>query len=206
MKKNRKKIFYRILLILLIIAAIIVGGMIFHKQYEDRVYNEENKELVKLFHEEEKKMEKESSKNDKEEKNKIELEYKGQKVIGLIKIPVIDLEYPILEKTTNLAMATSISRYYGGEINEYGNVSLAGHNNYSGTMFGKNKNLKLGDKVLLTDLTGNTLEYEIYSVFVTHPDDTEVLETKDKTIREVTLITCKNGRSERLIIKAKQII
>ena len=206
MKKRNKLLIYRVLLILLIIAAIVIGGIIFHKQYEDQVYEKENKELVTVFHEEKDKMEKENSKNDKKETKKIDLEYKGQKVIGLIEIPAIDLEYPILEKTTNLAMATSISRYYGGEINEYGNVSLAGHNNYSGTMFGKNKNLKKGDDVLLTDLTGNTLRYEIYDIFVTHPDDTEVLETKDKTIREVTLITCKNGRSERLIIKAKEII
>ena len=206
MKKNKKIFIYRILLILLIIAAVIVGGVIFHKQYEDQVYEKENKELVIVFHEEIKKVDNENSKNDKKEKKIIDLKYKGQKVIGLIEIPAIDLEYPILEKTTKLAMATSISRYYGGEINEYGNVSLAGHNNYSGTMFGRNKNLKKGDKVLLTDLTGKTLEYEIYDIFVTHPDDTKVLETKDKTIREVTLITCKNGRSERLIIKAKEII
>ena len=205
MKKGKKLLIYRILLIILIIAAVIVGGIIFHKQYEDQVYEKENKELVEIFHEEINKMEKENSKNDKSKNKKIDLEYKGQKVIGLIKIPAIDLEYPILEKTTNLAMATSISRYYGGEINELGNVSLAGHNNYSGTMFGKNKNLKKGDDVLLTDLTGKTLKYEIYDKFVTHPDDTDVLETKDKTIREVTLITCKNGRSERLIIKAKEI-
>ena len=206
MKKNRKILIYRVLLILLIIAAVTIGGVIFHKQYEDQVYEKENKELVIVFHEEIKKVDNENSKNDKKEKKIIDLKYKGQKVIGLIEIPAIDLEYPILEKTTKLAMATSISRYYGGEINEYGNVSLAGHNNYSGTMFGRNKNLKKGDKVLLTDLTGKTLEYEIFDIFVTHPDDTKVLETKDKTIREVTLITCKNGRSERLIIKAKEII
>ena len=206
MKKNRRILIYRILLILLIIAAVIVGGVIFHKQYEDQVYEKENKELVIVFHEEIKKVDNENSKNDKKEKKIIDLKYKGQKVIGLIEIPAIDLEYPILEKTTKLAMATSISRYYGGEINELGNVSLAGHNNYSGTMFGRNKNLKKGDKVLLTDLTGKTLEYEIFDIFVTHPDDTKVLETKDKAIREVTLITCKNGRSQRLIIKAKEII
>lgn len=197
--KNKKLMIYRILLVLLIIAAIVVGGKIFHKQYEDQIYDKENKELVEMFHNQE------NSKNDKDKKQ-IELEYKGQKVIGLIEIPTIDLEYPILDKTTKLAMATSISRYYGGEINEYGNVSLAGHNNYSGTMFGKNKNLKLGDKVLLTDLSGTTLEYEIYDIFVTNPDDTTILETKDKNTREVTLITCKNGRAERLIIKAKEII
>ncbi len=200
MKKNKKILVYRILIIILIIAGSIVGGMLFNKQREDRVYDEENKELVSLFHDEIEK----NSKNDKEKK-KVELTYKGYNVIGLIEIPEIDLEYPIIDRTTKITMATSISRFSGGEVNEYGNISLAGHNNYSGTMFGKNKKLKLKDKVLLTDLTGNTIEYEIYKIFVTNPDDVSILESKDKTIREVTLITCKNGRSERLIIKAREI-
>ena len=199
MKKNKKMFLYKMLLILLIISAIVLGGIIFNKQHEDFVYDSENKELVNLFHEQEK----ENSKNDKENKQ-VDLKYKGYNVIGLIEIPVIDLEYPILEKTTKLTMATSISRFSGGEINEYGNVSLAGHNNYSGTMFGKNKKLKLNDKILLTDLTGRTIKYEIYDIFVTDPNDTKILETNDKTKREVTLITCKNGRSERLIIKARE--
>ena len=199
MKKNKKILFYRVLLIILIISAVVLGGIIFNKQYEDHVYDNENKELVSLFHEQEIK----NSKNDKEKKQ-VDLKYKGYNVIGLIEIPTINLEYPILEKTTKLTMATSISRFSGGEVNEYGNISLAGHNNYSGTMFGKNKNLKLNDKILLTDLTGRTIEYEIYDILVTDPNDTKILETKDETKREVTLITCKNGRSERLIIKARE--
>ena len=201
MKKNKKLLMYRILLIILIIAGLIIGAMLFNKQREDHVYDEENKELVSLFHKEIEK----NSENDKEKK-KVELTYKGYNVIGLIEIPAIDLEYPILDRTTKITMATSISRFSGGEVNEYGNISLAGHNNYSGTMFGKNKRLKLKDKVLLTDLAGNTIEYEIYDIFVTNPDDTSILESKDKAIREVTLITCKNGRSERLIIKAREIV
>ena len=104
-------------------------------------------------------------------------------------------------------MKVSISKYWGGDINSYGNVSLAGHNNrITLTMFGKNKNLKNGDSVFLTDLTGTTVEYIIYDTFITDPDDVSILETKDETIREVTLITCKNGRSERLIIKAREVI
>lgn len=201
MKKNNKILMYRILLIILIIAGLIIGAILFNKQREDHVYDEENKELVSLFHKEIEK----NSENDKEKK-KVELTYKGYNVIGLIEIPAIDLEYPILDRTTKITMATSISRFSGGEVNEYGNISLAGHNNYSGTMFGKNKKLKLKDKVLLTDLAGNTIEYEIYDIFVTNPDDTSILESKDKAIREVTLITCKNGRSERLIIKAREIV
>lgn len=196
--KKKEMLVYKLLLVILIIVAIVIGSIIIHKQYEDRVYDDENKEIVKLFHEQE------ESQDDKRTK-KVELKYQGYDVIGLIEIPAINLEYPILDKTTKATMRTSISRFSGGDINEVGNVSLAGHNNYSGTMFGKNKNLKLKDKVLLTNLAGVTIEYEIYDIFVTDPDDTSILETKDETKREVTLITCKNGRSERLIIKAREI-
>ena len=97
MKKNKKILFYRVLLIILIIFAVVLGGIIFNKQYEDHVYDNENKELVSLFHEQEIK----NSKNDKEKKQ-VDLKYKGYNVIGLIEIPTINLEYPILEKKFQL--------------------------------------------------------------------------------------------------------
>ena len=103
-------------------------------------------------------------------------------------------------------MKYAIVKYWGGEVNEYGNLSIAGHNNYNGTMFGKTKNLKVGDKIELTDMNDQTIEYQIYDIFKTDPNDVTILETKDKTIREVTLITCTNGNRERLILKAKEII
>lgn len=192
---NKSLLIYKIMLIILVIATLIIFVNIFKKQYDDKIYDNENDEITELFH-----------KAEENEDSSIELELQGHRVIGIIKIPAIDLEYPIIEKTTKETMRISISRFYGGDINEYGNVSLAGHNNYSGTMFGKNKNLKIGDNIYLTDLNKRTIEYEIYDIFTTTPTDTSILETEDEESREVTLITCKNGRSERLIIKAKEFI
>lgn len=192
---NKNLIVYKIFLIMLIIAGIIIFAIIFKKQYNDQVYDKENDEVTKNFHE---------LQETQNQEQPIELQMQGHKVIGIIKIPAIDLEYPIIDKTTKETMRISISKFSGGEINEIGNVALAGHNNYSGTMFGKNKNLKIKDKIYLTDLTRRTIEYEIYNIFVTDPNDTTILETEDKTKRELTLITCKNGRSERLIIKARE--
>ncbi len=192
---NKNLIVYKIFLIMLIIAGIIIFAIIFRKQYNDQVYDKENDEVTKNFHE---------LQEAQNQEQPIELQMQGHKVIGIIKIPEIDLEYPIIDKTTKETMRISISKFSGGEINEIGNVALAGHNNYSGTMFGKNKNLKIKDKIYLTDLTRRTIEYEIYNIFVTDPNDTSILETEDKTKRELTLITCKNGRSERLIIKARE--
>lgn len=192
---NKNLIVYKIFLIMLIIAGIIIFAIIFKKQYNDQVYDKENDEVTKNFHE---------LQEAQNQEQPIELQMQGHKVIGIINIPAIDLEYPIIDKTTKETMRISISKFSGGEINEIGNVALAGHNNYSGTMFGKNKNLKIKDKIYLTDLTRRTIEYEIYNIFVTDPNDTSILETEDKTKRELTLITCKNGRSERLIIKARE--
>lgn len=192
---NKNLIVYKIFLIMLIIAGIIIFAIIFKKQYNDQVYDKENDEVTKNFHE---------LQEAQNQEQPIELQMQGHKVIGIIKIPAIDLEYPIIDKTTKETMRISISKFSGGEINEIGNVALAGHNNYSGTMFGKNKNLKIKDKIYLTDLTRRIIEYEIYNIFVTDPNDTSILETEDKTKRELTLITCKNGRSERLIIKARE--
>lgn len=103
-------------------------------------------------------------------------------------------------------MKFSIVKYWGGQVNDYGNLSIAGHNNYDGTMFGKTKHLQKGDIVELTDLKNQTIQYEVYEIFVTDPNDVTILQTKDESIREVTLITCTNGNRERLILKAKEVI
>lgn len=197
MKNKSKLLFYKIFLIILLIASVITIVLIVKKYGTQNKYEEKNEEVVEVF----------SRTEEKVSEDGISLiEFEGFKVIGLIKIPSIDLEYPILEQTTDDAMRVSISRYWGGDINSYGNVSLAGHNNkITLTMFGKNKYLKNGDSVFLTDLTGKTIEYQIYDTFITDPDDVSILRTTDTAIREVTLITCTNGRANRLINKAREV-
>lgn len=197
MKNKNKLLFYKVFLCALLISLIITVILIVKKYGTQEKYEEKNEEIVEVF----------SRTEEKIDQNGISLiEFEGFKVIGLIKIPAIDLEYPILEQTTDEAMKVSISKYWGGDINSYGNVSLAGHNNkITLTMFGKNKNLKNGDSIFLTDLTGTTIEYKIYDTFITDPDDVSILRTTDKSVREVTLITCTNGRANRLINKAIEV-
>ena len=190
---------YKIIFCILIILIIFVIGLILIKEMKSNENEKKNQEVVENF-----------SSIDNTQKQ--ELTLSGYKVIGLIKIPAINLEYPILDMEISnpdeakAPMKLAIVKYWGGEVNGYGNLSLAGHNNYNGTMFGKTKNLKVGDIVELTDLNNQTIQYQIYEIFKTDPNDVTILETKDKTIREVTLITCTNGNRERLILKAKEMI
>lgn len=132
------------------------------------------------------------------------MEYKGHKVVGIIHIPKIELEYPILSETTNETLRLSITKFWGNGVNKIGNLSVAGHNNYDGTMFGKTKDLEIGDVIELTDMTKVTRQYIIYDKYITDPNDISIIEADVFGTREVTLITCSNGNKERLIIKARE--
>lgn len=144
--------------------------------------------------------------NSIEEDNTVtEIEIDGYKVLGIIRIPKIDLEYPILNETTNVSMKKSITKFWGPELNEIGNLTLAGHNNRDGTMFGKVKKLEIGDIIEIQDLYKNTVQYQIFDMYVIEPNDVSCVKSVDPNAKEVTLITCTNGNKNRLITKAREI-
>ena len=207
MKKNNIELkIYKAFFYMLLISAIVVIGMIVYKYGSNQKNEKESKEVVDTF------SKIDFSKNEEESRSQIQLEYKGYNVIGIVKIPKIDIEYPILEigeidpENAKEPMKLSIIKYWGENVNDYGNLSIAGHNNKDGTMFGKTKKLEIGDIVELTDINGQIIQYSIYNIFVTDPNDVSILLPKDEIIREVTLITCTNGNKQRLILKAKEIL
>ena len=196
---KNKVYMYKVIYILLIIALIIVVILIAGKELTSKNNEKLNQEVLSEF-------------NNITDTNQIgELTLNGYDVIGKVKIPKINIEYPILNietsnpEETKVPMRYGIVKYWGRNVNDYGNLSIAGHNNYNGTMFGKTKKLEIGDIVELTDLTNRTIQYKIYDIFVTDPNDVSILKTEDETVREVTLITCTNGNKERLILKAREI-
>ena len=141
-----------------------------------------------------------------EELKQVQVEYEGYNVVGIISVPAIGIEYPILDTTNEKTMKVAITKFWGNDVNELGNFTMAGHNNKDGTMFGKTKRLNIGDKINMTDLTGRTIEYEIFDQYLIDPNDVSCVKSVKENTREVTLITCANGRSNRLITKAREVI
>lgn len=188
---------YKIIRIILVIATIIVAFLVIRKFYKS--YKTENKAQAVLA----------EIKTDIEGQNtsieEINAELGGYKVIGIIKIPKIDLEYPILEETNVDSLNISITKFWGNEINEIGNVTLAGHNNLNGVMFGKIKKLVEGDIIELTDKQNITLKYKVFKTEVIDPNDISIILPIEEGTREVTLITCTNGRANRFIVKAREM-
>lgn len=129
--------------------------------------------------------------------------YKGFTVIGTIEIPEINLSYPILEKASTSAIEKSVAMLYGVGPNNPGNTLIIGHNYRNGQFFANNKNLSIGDKVYITDLSGKRLPYTIYDKFETTTEDTEFITRNTNGAREISLQTCTDDGSLRLIILAK---
>ena len=208
-KNNIELKIYKAIFYMLLTAAVVVIGMIIYKYGSNLKNEKESQEAVAAFSNID--FSKNGEESGSQEQNLIQLEYKGYKMIGIVKIPKINIEYPILEigdidpENAKQPMKLSIIKFWGEKVNDYGNLSIAGHNNKDGTMFGKTKKLQKGDIVELTDLTGQTIQYSIYDIFVTDPNDVSILLPKEEVIREVTLITCTNGNKQRLILKAKEI-
>ena len=136
-------------------------------------------------------------------------------VKGSIDIPKTNCKYPILEKVTVDSLKKSVAildivsspelNRAVKDLNVAGtNAFILGHNYRNGQFFSDNDKLSIGDTINITDQTGTTVTYTIYHMFYTTPDDVSFMERDvDINTREITLQTCNNDSSERLIIFAK---
>ena len=130
--------------------------------------------------------------------------YEGFEMVGTIEIPATKIKYPILADLSKASIEKAIAVMYpsNAELNSVGNVVLVGHNYRNGTFFSNNKKLKEGDKIYITDVAGNKVEYKIYSTFITTPEDFSFGPRDTAGKREITLSTCTDDVKSRLIILA----
>lgn len=130
--------------------------------------------------------------------------YKGFPLVGTIEIPAIELKCPILEEASKDAIEVAVAVNGGPGINRVGNTIIIGHNYRNGTFFSNNKNLANGDKIYITDKEGMKVEYSIFNIYTTTPEDSKYYERDTQGKREVTLVTCTDDTKSRLIICARE--
>lgn len=188
--------------IILIISAII-GNTIYGIYKESTIsdtpnktaiINENNTELIKNNVNS-------NEKNQNSIKEKIAKEYKGYVVSAKLEIPKIKLDTYVLDEKSEEAMWVCPTKYYGPEPNEVGNYCIAAHNYDKENMFNHIIELEIGDKIYLTDNKNGRIEYRVYDIYKTEPENTEPL-MQDTGKTEITLITCSDYSSKRIIVKA----
>jgi sortase A len=125
--------------------------------------------------------------------------------VGTIKIPKINVSYPILSETSDALLKVAPCKFWGPNPNEVGNLCIVGHNYRNNRFFSKVPTLTNGDTIEIMDLTGTTVTYEVYDNHVVDPTDVSDTTQKTNGKREITLITCTNDSKQRVVVKATAI-
>lgn len=121
----------------------------------------------------------------------------GQDYIGVLRIPALDLELPVINEWSYPHLKIAPCRYEGSAY--LGNLVLAGHNYRS--HFGSLKNLTQGDTVTFTDMDGNIFTYEVAALETLQPTAVE-----DMTAGgwDLTLFTCTYGGQSRVTVRCER--
>ena len=127
--------------------------------------------------------------------------------IAIINIPKINVNYPILNKTTDELLKIAPTKFWGSEPNEIGNFCIVGHNYRTDKFFSKIEKLEKDDIIEITDMSGRTLKYGVYDKFIVEPDNTASTSQLTRGKKEITLITCTTGTNQRTrsVIKAREV-
>lgn len=107
------------------------------------------------------------------------------RAIGILRIPKIHLEAPILEGTDDFSLNQGIGRIPGtAAIAAPGNVGIAGHRD---GFFRKLKDVVVGDEVEIVT-HADTRTYVVDRVIIVDPHDISVLKPRERP--SLTLVTC----------------
>ena len=213
--------FLTVLLIVIIVAIIGLGGYLGYNYYTSSTKVKDADKYVSTFVEEVGNTTEETNTSDSQgsiseniaasdvgsnNANKKQT-YKGFNVLGTIEIPKTNVKYPILEPPASndkIEVAVAVDYPYKDvTLNSVGNVTIAGHNYRNGTFFSDNNKLTNGDKIYITDLTGTKVEYTVYNKFTTEFKDRTYNNRDTDGKREITLYSCTDDLSGRLIVEAR---
>ena len=131
--------------------------------------------------------------------------FNGFTVAGSIEIPATNLKSPIIARAeySKSALENAIVEIYGPGLNQVGNTTLAGHNYRNGNFFSNNKKLNIGDKIYITDLEGHRQSYTIYNKYEAAENESDYMTRDTQGAVEISLSTCTDDSSARLIIWAR---
>ena len=118
----------------------------------------------------------------------------GVDYVGVLRIPALALELPVISQWSYPLLKIAPCRYSGSAYQN--NLVLCAHNYAS--HFGNLKNLHIGDAVTFTDMDGNLFTYQVAELETLPPQATEEMENGDW---DLTLFTCTVGGQSRVTVR-----
>ena len=127
-----------------------------------------------------------------------EKEYDGRTYVGVLAIPALNVELPVLGDGSRSGAKIAPCRYEGTAYLD--NLVICAHNYNS--HFGRLNTLKTGELVYFTDMDGNRFTYQVVSFEVLQPNQIE--EMCDEQW-DLTLFTCTLGGRTRFTVRCEKI-
>ena len=124
------------------------------------------------------------------------LEIDGNRYIGTISIPALELELPVLENWSLALLKLAPCRYMGTPYQ--GNFILCAHN-YS-THFGRLDDLQPGDTVVFTDVEGTAFFYTVAETDLLPGSAVEEMEIGGW---DLSLFTCTTNGQTRVTVRCR---
>ena len=118
----------------------------------------------------------------------------GIDFIGVLRIPALELELPIISEWNYPNLKSAPCRYSGSAY--LNNLIVCGHNYTS--HFGNLKNLCEGDIATFTDMDGNVFTYKMVERETLLPTSIDAMESGEW---DLTLFTCTVGGQSRVTIR-----
>ena len=122
----------------------------------------------------------------------------GRDYIGVLSIPSLELELPVISQWDYPSLKIAPCRYSGSLYQN--DLILCAHNYAS--HFGKLKQLRSGDTVLFTDMDEHVVTFQMVERETLDPTDEEGMKAGDW---DLTLFTCTIGGQSRVTVRFERV-
>ena len=193
-KNNKNKKFFKIqftissiiIIILLFFLVYYFFSLRYNEYFSKNLIN--NYEIYKLY-----------SKNYYAHNNNFD-----NNLFGIIEISKINIYYPIFSNLSDEKLKKAPCKFYGDSLDKNDNICIAGHNYDNSMFFSKISKLNIDDEIIIYDNTGKIYIYYVTSIYEVSSSDLSPVLDYNHSQKNLTLVTCNNFNSNRIILRAKQ--
>ena len=125
-------------------------------------------------------------------------EIDGYTYIGVISVPALKIELPVMSDWSYPLLKRSPCRYAGSYLDD--TLVIAGHSTRK--HFRPLRQAQVGDSVVFTDVIGNVIHYEVVAIETLAPQDVDKLTSGDW---DLTLFTCTLGGGHRVTVRCNRV-
>jgi len=167
-----------ILITIGVILLLLAGVMLIYNMLEDSAKERKIQQILKDIRE-----------------NPDDMEYDA---IGILTIPKLGLELPVLSDCNESLLEVSVCRYLGKVEKKPEGLVIAGHN--SNTCFKRLPKIEVGDEVCFTTIEGIEYNYTVSQIKDISKDESQELEQG----WDLTLFTCTPDGEKRVLVRCSE--